>query len=159
MTTPILILGAGRMGGALIEGWRRAEAFAPTDLILRDPHPGEVARAAQAAGAALNPPDATLAGAQTVLLAVKPQIWREAAAQIAPLISPQAVIVSIAAGVPASAIAEAFGGRSVARVMPTTAVSLAKGAASIFAPVPAPAPPPRRCSDRSRRASSWRTRT
>lgn len=37
--TPILMLGAGRMGGALIEGWGRAGAFKPADLILRDPHP------------------------------------------------------------------------------------------------------------------------
>ena len=40
LATPILLLGAGRMGGALIEGWRRAAAFAPSDLILCDPHPG-----------------------------------------------------------------------------------------------------------------------
>jgi pyrroline-5-carboxylate reductase len=137
MTTPILILGAGRMGGALIEGWTRVGAFAPPDLILRDPHPGAAALAAQAAGAALNPPDAALAGAQTVLLAVKPQIWREAAAALAPLLDPEAVIVSIAAGVPAQAIAEAFAGRAVARVMPTTAVALAKGVASVFAPLAA----------------------
>ena len=137
MTTPILILGAGRMGGALIEGWRRVDAFVPTDLILRDPHPGVVALAAQAAGAALNPPDAALARARTVLLAVKPQIWREAAATLEPLLSPEAVIVSIAAGVPAAALAEGFGGRAVARVMPTTSVALAKGVATIFAETPA----------------------
>ena len=67
MTVPILILGAGRMGGALIEGWTRTGAFQPSDLILRDPAPGPAALAAQAAGARLNPPDAVLAEAATVL--------------------------------------------------------------------------------------------
>jgi hypothetical protein len=28
MITPILMLGAGRMGGAMVEGWLRAGAFA-----------------------------------------------------------------------------------------------------------------------------------
>ena len=37
MTTPILLLGAGRMGGALIEGWRDAGAFAPSQILVRDP--------------------------------------------------------------------------------------------------------------------------
>ena len=98
MTTPILLLGAGRMGGALVEGWGRVGAFSPADLILRDPHPGPEALAAEAAGAALNPPDGRLAEARTVLMAVKPQVWRNAASAIADLLSPDAVIVSIAAG-------------------------------------------------------------
>jgi len=133
MTTPILLLGAGRMGGALAEGWRRTGAFRPADLILRDPSPGAEARAAADAGAALNPPDAHLASAKTVVLAVKPQLWREAAKAHVDLLAPDAVIVSIAAGVRQRDIVEAFGGRSVARVMPTTGVAIAQGVASIYA--------------------------
>ena len=136
MTTPILMLGAGRMGGALAEGWTRVGAFAPADLILRDPNPGPAALAAEAAGARLNPPDAVIGQAATVLLAVKPQVWRAAAEAVAPLLEPGAVVVSIAAGVTAADLAQAFGGRPVARVMPTTAVALAKGVASIFAAEP-----------------------
>jgi pyrroline-5-carboxylate reductase len=43
--TPILVAGARRMGGALISGWTRA--FAPRDLIVRDPSPGAAALAAR----------------------------------------------------------------------------------------------------------------
>ena len=136
MTTPILILGAGRMGGALVEGWTRSGAFQPSDLILRDPNPGPAAFAAEAAGALLNPPDAVLARAATVLLAVKPQLWRQAAEAVVPLLEPGAVVVSIAAGVKTLDLASAFAGRPVARVMPTTAVALAKGVASIYAAEP-----------------------
>lgn len=135
--TPILMLGAGRMGGALIEGWRAAGAFQPSDLIVREPFESRVLGGLRAAGALVNPPDAALAGAKTVLLAVKPQIWREAAAQVASHLAPDAVIVSIAAGVRAADISEAFGGRAVARVMPTTAVAVRQGAASIYADDPA----------------------
>jgi pyrroline-5-carboxylate reductase len=128
--TPILILGAGRMGGALIQGWRRAGAFAPEQLIVRDP---ALSDAAAVGGARLNPPDAALAEAGTVLLAVKPQIWRDVAAEAAPRLAADAVIVSIAAGVRSGDISAAFGGRRTARVMPTTAVAVGKGAASIVA--------------------------
>ncbi len=136
MNTPILMLGAGRMGGAMIEGWLRIGAVQPTDLILRDPHPGPMALAVQEAGAVLNPPTSELARARTVVLAVKPQLWRDVAAEVSDALAPDAVIISIAAGVNSSDIAKAFGDRAVARVMPTTAVAIGQGTASVFAETP-----------------------
>jgi len=130
--TPLLILGVGRMGGAMIEGWRRAGTFSASEIYIRDPDPG----AADIHGMRLNPPDADLADCRTVLLAVKPQVWREAAAQVSAHLSPDAVVVSIAAGVSSADIAEAFGGLRVARVMPTTAVAINQGTASVCAADP-----------------------
>jgi pyrroline-5-carboxylate reductase len=127
--TPILLLGAGRMGGALAEGWRDAGAFSAADLIIRDPNIDPAAFE----GALVNPPLEALAAAKTVLLAVKPQIWREAVKDVVPHLAPDAIIVSIAAGVRAADIAEVFGGGRVARVMPTTAVAIGRGAASVYA--------------------------
>jgi pyrroline-5-carboxylate reductase len=135
MITPILMLGAGRMGGAMVEGWLRAGAFAGSDLMIRDPQPGPAAERAQ--GAAINPPDAELARARTVVLAVKPQVWREAAAEVAAWLASEAVVVSICAGVPSADVAQEFGGRAVARVMPTTAAAIGQGTASLFADDPA----------------------
>ena len=133
MITPILMLGAGRMGGAILDGWRKSGAFAPDELIIVDPRPGEAALEAADAGVLLNPPDAALARAKTVLLAVKPQSWSEAAARYASLLAPDAVILSIAAGVKSGDIAHAFGGRAVGRVMPTTAAAICQGTASVYA--------------------------
>ena len=127
--TPILLLGAGRMGGALIQGWRAAGVFQAADLIIRDPH----VDAGAFSGEVVNPPIEALGAAKTVLLAVKPQIWREAIDDVVPHLAPDAVIVSIAAGVRAADISQAFGGRRVARVMPTTAVAVGRGAASLYA--------------------------
>ncbi len=131
--TPILLLGAGRMGGALIEGWRLAGAFGPSDLIIREPLVSEAVQALGDAGARINPADSILSDAKTVLLAVKPQTWREAADAVAPHLAADAVIVSVAAGVRADDISQAFGGRAVARVMPTTAVAIGQGTTSIYA--------------------------
>jgi pyrroline-5-carboxylate reductase len=127
--TPILLLGAGRMGGALIAGWRRAGAFPMTDLMIRDATPGPEAKAS---GARLNPSAAELEGARTVVLAVKPQDWRTAASQVENRLAPDAVIVSVCAGVATADLAQGFGGRRIARVMPTTAAAIGKGTASIY---------------------------
>jgi pyrroline-5-carboxylate reductase len=132
-TTPILLVGAGRMGGALIAGWRLTGAFAPDELFVRDPNPGPEA---QAAGVRLDPDAAAIGAARTVVLVVKPQAWREAAAEFAARLAADAVIVSICAGVAAGDIAAAFGGRKVARVMPTTAAGIAQGVASVYAADP-----------------------
>lgn len=134
--TPVLMLGAGRLGGALIEGWSRFGGPSADQLLILDPSPSEAALAAGRSGARLSPGPADLARAQTVFLAVKPQIWREAAAAIADDLDPEAVIISVAAGVRAADISGAFGGRRVARVMPTTAVAVGRGVASLFAPDP-----------------------
>jgi pyrroline-5-carboxylate reductase len=137
MITPILMLGAGRMGGAMLAGWRKAGAFDAAELMIRDPQPSPTALAAAQDGARLNPPEAELARARTVVLAVKPQVWREAAAEVAPWLAADAVIVSIAAGVRANDIAREFGGRCTARVMPTTAAAIGQGTASLYADDPA----------------------
>jgi pyrroline-5-carboxylate reductase len=137
MITPILMLGAGRMGGAILDGWAKAGAVAARDLMIVDPYPSDAARRAEAAGARLNPPDADLARARTVMLCVKPQKWLEAAGQYASRLSEGAVIISIAAGVPAEAIAREFGGRTVARVMPNTAAAINRGTTSLYAADPA----------------------
>ncbi|MGI8839871.1 MAG: pyrroline-5-carboxylate reductase [Caulobacteraceae bacterium] len=134
--TPILLVGAGRMGGALIAGWRLAGAFAPSDLIVRDPDPGAEALATRDVGARLNPPDADLAAANTVLLAIKPQRWRDAALEIVAHLAPDAMIVSIMAGVGADELARVFAGRAVARAMPITAAAVGKSVTGLYAADP-----------------------
>jgi pyrroline-5-carboxylate reductase len=129
---PILVAGAGSLGGALITGWLRAGAVDPRQLMVRDPNPGPAALAAQAAGAALNPDDAALEHALTVIFAVKPQIWRAVAADLAPRLNPAAIVVSVVAGVSAADLGEAFGGRAIARAMPTTAAAIRQGAATLW---------------------------
>lgn len=129
----VLLVGAGRMGGAMIEGWRTAGPVSMDELIVRDPHPSPEALAAAAQGAMLHPADAVLSRAATVVLAVKPQLWRQVAAGIEPFLAPEAIVVSVAAGVASGDLAAALGGRAVARVMPTTAVAIGLGAITVYA--------------------------
>jgi pyrroline-5-carboxylate reductase len=131
--TPLAMIGAGHMGGALITGWRLAGPVAAGDLILRDPAPGAAAIQAATDGARLNGATEELSAARVVILAVKPQVWRAVVAEVLPHIAPDAVILSIMAGVPSQHLREAFPARSIARVMPTTAAAALKGSASIWA--------------------------
>lgn len=115
----------------MLEGWLATGAVRPTDLIILSPSEKPAAEAARAKCARINPPLEALADARTVVLAVKPAMWREALTPLVPHLNPEAVLVSVMAGVAADDISTAAG-RLVARVMPTTAVAQARGVAAIW---------------------------
>lgn len=129
---PVLLVGAGRLGGAIAAGWLRSAAIPPGGVLILDPNPAEAACVVIDQGAHINPPVATLAMARAVVLAIKPQNWRTKVEAIAPHLRPDAVIVSVMAGVRLADLQEAFRGHPVARAMPTTAVAVAQGAVSVF---------------------------
>lgn len=115
----------------MLEGWLVTGTVPAPDLIILTPSDKPVAEAARAAGARVNPPLDHLAGVRTLVLAVKPAKWREALAPLVGGLNPEAVVVSVMAGVAASDIG-AVTGRPVARVMPTTAVAQARGVAALW---------------------------
>ena len=127
----VALVGCGRLGSAMLEGWLATGAVRAADLIVLTPSEKPAAERARAAGARINPDPAALAGADVVALAVKPAVWEAALGPLAPHLGPDARIVSVMAGVPAARIA-AVAGRPVARVMPTTAVAQARGVAALW---------------------------
>ncbi|CAN5153693.1 pyrroline-5-carboxylate reductase [soil metagenome] len=129
---PVVLVGCGRLGSAIVEGWLHTGTVAPENLVILTPSSKPVAEAARAKGARINPPTEALAEARAVVLAVKPALWRAATADLLEAFAPDAVIVSVMAGVRAADISEAFLGRSVARVMPTTAVATGQGVAGLW---------------------------
>jgi pyrroline-5-carboxylate reductase len=137
MTAPpaygsVVLVGCGRLGSALVEGWLAAGPVRPADLIILTPSNKPAAQAARARGARVNPPMTDLADARALVLAVKPAAWREALAGPATRLPETALILSVMAGVRAADIAASAAGRSVARVMPTTAVARAEGVAAVW---------------------------
>jgi len=103
-----------------------------SQLAILTPSEKPIAMTAAGEGARLNP-DGALTSVRSVVLAVKPARWREAAASLTTRLSSDAIIVSVMAGVSTASMAQAFDGRPIARVMPTTAVSTARGVATCFA--------------------------
>lgn len=135
--TPVLLIGAGRMGSALLSGWRSSNALPFADLMIRAPNPGESCRAAEAAGARLNPHDGELHRVRIVVLCVKPQKWREIAPAYDAVLPQDSTIVSVLVGTRAADLEAGFGGRRIARVLPTTGVARADGVTALYAPDPA----------------------
>jgi pyrroline-5-carboxylate reductase len=136
MTQPIdapavALVGCGRLGSAILEGWLKTGALPAHDLIVLTPSDKAAAETARAQGARVNPPVAVFSEARALLLAVKPAKWREALSPLVEALNPDAVIVSVMAGVAASDI-HAVSGRPIARVMPTTAVAQGRGVAALW---------------------------
>lgn len=132
---PVVLLGCGRLGSAILEGWLKTGAVAAGDIIVVTPSDKPVANAAAKQGARINPPLANLADASALIIAVKPAKWREALLPLLPHLAADVTLVSVMAGVKADDIASATG-RAVVRVMPTTAVAQASGVAAVWASRP-----------------------
>lgn len=130
-TGAVVLVGCGRLGSAIVEGWLAFGAVEPRDLIILTPSEKPVAEAARAKGARINPPLEALGEARAVVLAVKPAYWREALGPLAEHLGPDTVLVSVMAGVAAGAL-EPLAARPVARVMPTTGVAQARGVAALW---------------------------
>lgn len=129
----VLLVGCGRLGSAIVDGWLKTGAVDPRGLMILTPSEKPAAERARAAGAAINPPLEDLRRAERVVLAVKPGKWREAVAPLVAHLADDAVVVSVMAGVLADSLGEVFGDRKIARVMPTTGVATGRGAASVWA--------------------------
>lgn len=134
---PVVLAGCGRLGSAIVEGWLLTGAVDPAHLIILTPSTRPAAERARALGSRINPPADVLAEARALVLAVKPAMWRAASEPVAGALARDAAIVSVMAGVRASDLSATFEGRSVARVMPTTAVASGQGVAAIHAEDPA----------------------
>lgn len=133
---PLILLGCGRLGSAMLEGWLATGAVEPARLIVLTPSEKPAAEAARARGARINPPSNELGEAETLVLAVKPGVWRDAVAGLAPVLSPHANVVSVMAGIDTASLGEVFGARPVVRVMPTTAVAQGQGVAAVWSSDP-----------------------
>src|SRR5262245_20344624 len=88
----IVLAGAGKMGGAMLTGWL-ARALAPQRLVVVEPSPSPEISALSAQGVQLNPNDAGTA--DTLVIAVKPQMFREAGARLKSFVGEGTLVVSI----------------------------------------------------------------
>lgn len=134
---PVVLVGCGRLGSAILEGWLLTDTVAPSDLIILSPSEKPAAEAARARGARINPDPEALKTARVVVLAVKPAMWRAVATPLLPYLGDETTILSVMAGVTAPTLAEGLGGWPIVRVMPTTGVSRGRGVASVWAADPA----------------------
>lgn len=97
-TPSLLLVGGGKMGGAMLEGWLKRGIPAGQIAVL-DPHPSPwLTSLAAARGFALNPAIAPGHAPETLVLAIKPQMLDAAAAALEPLAGPETLAISVLAG-------------------------------------------------------------
>ena len=130
--TDIAFIGGGNMASALIGGLLRAGHDAASIAVV-EPHEAQRLKLVREWGvAAQATADERLAAAATVVWAVKPQLFAEAAAPCAPFVG-RALQVSVMAGVRIAAIASASGSAAVVRSMPNTPALIGRGIAGLCA--------------------------
>lgn len=133
LTGTLVLAGAGKMGGALLDGWLDM-GLDPRCVILLDPHAAVSALQRFAvAGVDLNPSRKPTA-ASTLVLAVKPQALAAAAPVLSPWVGAESLLVSIVAGKTIADLAAAFPqAGAIARAMPNTPAAVRRGITGIYA--------------------------
>ena len=130
MRPAVLLLGGGRMGSAMLAGWRRA-GLGPSYVV--DPAPG----AAVLAGGGVSVVTSVAAVPEdfrpdAVVLAVKPQSASDAVPAVTPFIG-GAVVVSIMAGCTIGFLRDLVGPAAIVRAMPNTPAAIGQGFTAAYA--------------------------
>lgn len=125
----IAVLGAGKMGGILLQAFLRSGLFTREQIAATVAHDLRAEALSKQLGLTVSTENhAAAKGADIVLLAVKPTQVIQLVREIGAGLKPNALLLSIAASVKTSAIEEAAGGsRSVIRAMPNTPAMLGAG--------------------------------
>jgi len=122
----LVLVGAGKMGGALLEGWIGL-GVDPGRIVVMEPEPTTPITALLARGLRINP-DAASVHPDAIVIAVKPQNAPEIMPHAASLMSPSTVVVSIMAGRTIAFLADGLSPEAaIIRAMPNTPASIGRG--------------------------------
>jgi pyrroline-5-carboxylate reductase len=129
----LVLIGAGKMGGAMARGWLDA-GLPASSLTILEPNPSpEIASLAVERGIALNA-GVAVPPPEMLVLAVKPQSLDQVAPQIASLAGERTLVLSIIAGKTiANLLARLPQARAVVRAMPNTPAAIGRGVTAAFA--------------------------
>ena len=128
----LVLVGAGKMGGAMAQGWLDA-GLPAFSLAIREPKPSpEIAALAASRGVALNIGDK--APPSLLVLAIKPQSLDQVAPEIAALAAEHTLVLSIVAGKTIANLASRLPqARAFVRAMPNTPAAIGRGVTAAFA--------------------------
>jgi pyrroline-5-carboxylate reductase len=126
----IFLVGAGRMGGALLRGWLAA-GFPAASLAVKEPQPSPDMAALLKGNGIADQPSLT---PNVLVLAVKPQIMATVLDEVASHAGPQTAVLSIAAGRTVASIARHLApNAAIVRAMPNLPAEIGRGITAAFA--------------------------
>jgi pyrroline-5-carboxylate reductase len=127
LSGPLVLVGAGKMGGALLEGWLQA-GLDPVNTAVVEPDPSPQISALVRRGVRLNPHAATLSRVAAIVIAVKPQIADQVLPALAPMAGASTLVVSIMAGRTLQFLSGALkDAGAFVRAMPNTPAAIGRG--------------------------------
>jgi pyrroline-5-carboxylate reductase len=129
---PLVLVGAGKMGGALLKGWLD-RGLDPKAVVAVDPSPPPDARAFLARAGIVPVAKAPAVTARVIVVAVKPQIIAAVLPGLRPLVGPGTLAVSIAAGTTLAKLAAGLGEAAIVRAMPNTPAQVGRGITGLIA--------------------------
>ncbi|CAB4938763.1 MAG: pyrroline-5-carboxylate reductase [Actinobacteria bacterium] len=130
--TRIAVLGGGVMGEALIVGFQR-RLSPPPIVAVAEKRPERAAELADRLGVLIEEPAQACAGADVVILVVKPQDIRDLVAAIASSVEPGSLVISIAAGITTDLLEASMPQANIVRAMPNTPAKIESGVTGISA--------------------------
>lgn len=133
LSGPIVLIGAGNMGGAMALGWTKS-GIDPSSIIAADPNPPEPMRSRLAEAGisfATAAPEGVTAG--VLFVAVKPQVMDKVLPAYRGLIGKDTIVVSVAAGKTLAFLEEHLGNAPMVRAMPNTPAMIGRGVTGAFA--------------------------
>src|SRR3954471_8481427 len=121
----LVLVGAGKMGGAMLEGWL-ALGLDPAKIAVMDPSRSDAMTGLSARGVRLNP--GSVNDTAVIVVAIKPQDAAAVVPTLKPVAGANTVAISIMAGPKISFLQSALSpDLAIVRAMPNTPAAIGRG--------------------------------
>lgn len=129
-TSGLVLLGCGKMGSAMLQGWLD-QGVHPSAVSILDPMPSNWVQGLVKTGVRVN--SGLPEKPAVCILAVKPQMMGEAVPRLQNLGNSSTLFISIAAGTPIAQFEEMLGVKTpIVRAMPNTPAAISKGITALI---------------------------
>jgi pyrroline-5-carboxylate reductase len=122
----LVLVGAGKMGGAMLEGWLGL-GMPAAQIVVVEPQPANEITKLATRGVRLNPAPATVGDVSAIVVAIKPQVAPEVMPALSPYVGSSTVVVSIMAGRTLRFLEQALPPAAIVRAMPNTPAAIGRG--------------------------------
>ncbi|MGE3148547.1 MAG: pyrroline-5-carboxylate reductase [Pseudorhodoplanes sp.] len=122
----LALVGAGKMGGAMLQAWLRL-GLDPRNVAVLEPQPSPELAALAGKGLNLNPDSRDFGAFAVVVLAVKPQAAADMLRAQRALFGPGTLVVSIMAGLTLKFLQAHCPQAAIVRAMPNTPAAIGRG--------------------------------
>ena len=131
--SPLVLVGAGKMGAALLKGWLDGGLDRKAVVVVDPAPPGDSAALLAAAGVRDQPKPPKGIKAKVIVVAVKPQIIGDVLPGLRSLVGRGTVTLSIAAGTTLANLAAGIGEGAIVRSIPNTPAQVGRGITAAIA--------------------------